>query len=64
MLLSRLRSPQLRTDALLQLQGYPEVPRAVREKEWHARRLSLRERPEIRAVLAQVGKIEHYPLIY
>lgn len=64
LLLSRLRSPQLRTDALLQLQDYPEVPRAVREKEWHARRLAMRERPEIRAVLAQVGKIEHYPLIY
>jgi tetratricopeptide (TPR) repeat protein len=64
LLLSRLHSPQLRADALLDLQDYPEVPMTAREKEWQARWLALRERPEVRAVLAQVGKIERYPLFY
>jgi beta-barrel assembly-enhancing protease len=64
LLLSRLRSPQLRADALLELQWYGELPLTARGKEWHVRRRALQERPEIVAVLAQVGKIERYPSIY
>jgi hypothetical protein len=64
LLLSRLRSPQLRADALLDLQDYGVLPRTARDGEWRARRLALRDRPEIRAVLAQVGKIGRFPSIY
>ena len=64
LLLSRLQSPQLRADALVELQDYATVPLTARAKEWNAQRHTLRERPEIRAVLAQVGKIERYPSIY
>jgi tetratricopeptide (TPR) repeat protein len=64
LLLSRLQSPQLRADALLELQWYAELPLTARGYEWHVRRRALQERPEIRAELAQVGKIERYPSIY
>jgi beta-barrel assembly-enhancing protease len=64
LLLSRLQSPQLRADALIELQDYATVPLTALGKEWNAQRHTLRERPEIRAVLAQVGKIERYPSIY
>ena len=62
LMLRRLQSPQLRTDALVDLQDYIDVPLPPRSKEWQARVLRLRDRPEIRSVLGQVGKIERYPL--
>ena len=64
LLLSRLRSSQLRADALVDLQDYGVLPRTAVDGAWHARLLALRDRPEIRAELAQVGKIERYPSIY
>ena len=63
LLLARLNDPVLRTDALLELQDFADLPAPHRKNQWRAQLKALRERPDIRSAIAQVGKIERYSSI-
>jgi tetratricopeptide (TPR) repeat protein len=62
LIVRRLADPALRIDALLQLQEYREPPHPPIEQrlrdEWRA----LRERADVRAAVAKVGRIEQVPM--
>ena len=61
-LVARLQDGGLRIDALKELQEYSEPPAPPRMQEWRTRYRALRERPEVRAAVRQVGTIERYSL--
>jgi tetratricopeptide (TPR) repeat protein len=60
----RLGDPVLRTAALSELQDWaaPPVTTPV-EREFARRRALVRARPEVRAAIARVGRVEHYNLL-
>jgi tetratricopeptide (TPR) repeat protein len=62
LLISRLQDPALRTDALREMQQYSDPPAPPRRQEWRERLKTLRERPEVRATIQQVGSIDRYAL--
>ena len=59
-LLDRLADPQLRSDALVDMQIYFERTRTPKDAEWRARALKLGENPAVREAIAKVGVIERY----
>lgn len=60
----RLGDPEQRTAALSELQDYAAPPvMTPLQREIARRRLLLRARPEVRAAIARVGRIEHYNLL-
>lgn len=61
-LVARLSDPDLRTDALVELQDYAEHPGPPRVTEWRQRLSALRNRPEVRREIATYGRIRRYPI--
>jgi hypothetical protein len=62
-LLARLNAPDWRTEALVDLQDYELVPAEPEAAaRWRAAWRALRERPEVRRLVATTGTIERYPL--
>jgi tetratricopeptide (TPR) repeat protein len=60
----RLSDPERRAAALAELQDYAQPPVMTPLERGFARRLLLvRARPEVRAAIAKVGRIEHYNLL-
>ena len=61
-LIARLEDPRKRTDALLALQHFADVPETPRQrfmsKQWEA----LASRADVKAAIAKVGRIEHFAL--
>lgn len=63
-LLWRLNDPQLRTQALLEVQNYFEPKRPPRAQEWHERYLAVEGRPAVHAAILQFGEIDSYTWTY
>ncbi len=63
-LLSRLNDPDERTSALIQMQVYSEPKRPPLAAEWRARFAAIKERPAVRAAVAQFGEIDNYNWTY
>ena len=61
-LLSRLSDPELRTDALLELQDFADHPAPPRETQWRGQIVALRNRSDARQAIAASGRIANYPL--
>ena len=61
-LVAQLRDPDLRAERLRELQDYAEPPAPARVAQWRALLQALRNRPEVRAVVADVGTVQRYPL--
>lgn len=64
LLIERLRRPDWRRDALLDLQDYPDTPNTILGKRISDRLESISKRPDVLAALHKVGRIEQvkYPL--
>ncbi len=62
--ISRLGDPEHRDTALLALQIYepPPVVLSEQEAEIERRKAAIRERPDVRAAVDAVGRIERAPL--
>jgi len=60
LLISRLEDPKLRSDALLDVQGYTDPLAPPRAMEWRTRWATLIARPDVQAAIAKVGRVEHY----
>ncbi|HEV7715994.1 MAG TPA: hypothetical protein VGO53_10380, partial [Steroidobacteraceae bacterium] len=58
----RLESPQLRGDMLMEIQEYREPALSPLEKRVRDGWRQLRKRPDVRAAVAKVGRIEQFPL--
>lgn len=61
-LATRLRDPLQRSDALLELQDYHTGANPPRQPDWRQRDKALRDRPEIRRLIQQLGRIQSYPI--
>jgi hypothetical protein len=61
-LVSRLEDPGYRGTALLEVQEFVERPAPPPVAQWRARLHALRDRPEMRAAVKQVGSIDRYAL--
>lgn len=61
-LVARLKNADLRSDALVSLQDYKVSWLPPREAAWRARQAALRDRPEVQALIAAVGRVGRYPL--
>ncbi len=61
-LVRRLLDKDLRQDALLGIQNFAPTPETRREMELDARARALLTRPEVRAAIDKVGRVESYPL--
>lgn len=64
LMLSRLNDPTLRSEALVELQDYPEPAAPPRLAQWRARVKLLRQRPDVRAAMNRVGRVDRYPVNY
>ncbi len=64
LLLSRLSDPALRAGALADSQDYLQPPAPPRVVRWREQFKKLRERPDIRAAIDRVGKIDRYQVNY
>jgi tetratricopeptide (TPR) repeat protein len=62
LLISRLEDPRLRSAALLDVQQYDAGVEPPWLAEKHRRWQSLRARGDVQAAIAQVGRVNHYPL--
>jgi tetratricopeptide (TPR) repeat protein len=62
--LLRLSDPVERTSALVEAQIYYSEKLPPRAEQWRERFLALKERPAVRAAIAQFGEVEHYPWTY
>jgi len=62
LLVSRLTDPDLRTDALVELQDYLEAPAPARVRRWRQQLRDLRTRSEVSKLIAAYGNIGRYPL--
>jgi tetratricopeptide (TPR) repeat protein len=61
---ARLDDPERRAQALVELQDYVRPPAATPvQNAREMRRLTVRARPEVRAAIARVGRIERYNLL-
>jgi hypothetical protein len=61
-LMERLKDRELRTAALLGVQGYAVPVRTSRQAELSKRRRDLIARPDVQAEIAKVGRIESYQI--
>lgn len=61
-LMSRLSDPELRTDALVELQDYADTPAPPRVVQWREQLKALRDRPDVRHEIAAQGRVRSYPL--
>ena len=61
-LVRRLRDKNLRQEALLGVQDFAPAPGTPRDEEMDARERALLTRPEVRAAIEKVGRVESYPL--
>ena len=59
-LVARLSDPDLRTDALVELQDYADNPGPARAIGWRERQKAVRSRPEIRQAVGAYGRIRAY----
>src|SRR6266480_903605 len=59
-LVARLSDPDLRTDALVELQDYADNPAPARAIGWRERQKAVRSRPEIRQAVGAYGRIRAY----
>jgi hypothetical protein len=63
-IVARLADPDTRGDTLLQLQTYTDSPSdGPWGKQLDARWRAVKERPEVRAAIRKVGRIEAYPVL-
>jgi tetratricopeptide (TPR) repeat protein len=62
--LLRLNDPAERTSMLVEAQDYFDAKLPPRSSEWRNRFNALRDRPEVRAAIAQVGEIDRYSWTY
>jgi tetratricopeptide (TPR) repeat protein len=62
LLLARLSDPDRRTDALVELQDYADPPAPALVLAWRAQAKSVRDRPEVRRVIATFGRVRAYPI--
>jgi hypothetical protein len=62
--LFRLSDSDERTAILVEAQDYFEVKLPPRSAEWRNRFIALKNRPQVRAAIAQVGEIDRYPWTY
>jgi beta-barrel assembly-enhancing protease len=60
--IKRLESTEWRGDALLEAQTYVDAPRTPHESETAAGLAALLARPDVRAALESVGRIESHPI--
>lgn len=61
-LIDQLKDPETRLDALADVQDYPADPTATPfRREQLARRRTLHARPDVRAAIAAVGRVERQP---
>ncbi|HZF17377.1 MAG TPA: hypothetical protein VE046_15685 [Steroidobacteraceae bacterium] len=63
LLVSRLKDPKLRTDALADVQQYAEVIEPAKNKEWATNFRVVVERPEVQQAIAKVGRAGHYNIV-
>lgn len=61
-LMTRLADPNLRSDALVELQDYADHPAPGQLLAWRRRQMDLRSRPEVHAAIAAYGRIRSYPI--
>jgi tetratricopeptide (TPR) repeat protein len=61
-LIARLADPNLRGDALSDVQNFTEPLVPPRAMEWRTRWTALVARPDVQAAIAKVGRVEHYAL--
>jgi tetratricopeptide (TPR) repeat protein len=62
LLASRLSDPELRTDALVELQDYADTPAPPRVTQWREQLKALRNRPDVRHDITEQGRVGSYPL--
>jgi tetratricopeptide (TPR) repeat protein len=63
-LLARLDDEYMRSEALLELQGFSEPRYPPGSAEWHARSAELNSRPSVRAAVLKIGEIGRYAWRY
>ena len=63
-LLTRLDDVYMRSQALLELQGFSESRYPPASAEWHARSTELKNRPNVRAAALNIGEIGRYAWRY
>ena len=59
---ARLLDPDLRTDALVELQIYTADPAPQRIVEWRNRQEAFRRRPDVQRAVQACGRIRSYPI--
>jgi tetratricopeptide (TPR) repeat protein len=59
---ARLSDPDLRTDALVELQIYTDDPAPQRIVEWRKRQEAFRRRPDVQRAVQTCGRIRSYPI--
>ncbi len=62
--IASLRDPTKRMDILYYLQDYAPAPfPSARERAMHANLLAVRSRPDVAQEIADVGRVEYYPIL-
>ena len=61
-LIARLSDPDLRSDALVEVQDYANHPVPAHVVEWRKRQLALRARPDVRRAVQAYGRIRSYAI--
>ena len=63
-LLARLDDAYMRSQALLELQGFSEPPHPPASAQWHARSADLKSRPSVHAAALKIGELGRYAWRY
>jgi len=63
LLIARLRDPDLRTEALADIQEYVSGARTPRQEQWTANFRAMIARPDVQRAVAKVGRIGRYNLV-
>ncbi len=61
-LMARLSNPDQRSDALVELQDFADIPAPTLVLAWRARLKALRDRPEMHRAITAYGRVRRYPL--
>lgn len=62
LLISRLQDPDLRLEALMEIQKYKQPPLPKRAEQWRKRWKALLSRPDVVEAVGKVGVVSEYPL--